>query len=106
MAYSSTLSSFLRYTLSPVCLFLCHFRQNPDSKNKHYIAFDLFGKGNKQCAKKKEGTYIMDVGHFAKAYTAQKQIDYKLMGNDYGGADALDYAACTAVEYNDSYVSN
>lgn len=72
-------------------------------KNKHYIAFDLFGKGNKQCAKKKEGTYIMDVGHFAKAYTAQKQIDYKLMGNDYGGADALDYAACTAVEYNDSY---
>jgi len=70
---------------------------------QHVIAFDLYGKGNKQCLKKREGTYIMDVGQFALAYTAQKQIDYSLMGNDYGGADALDYVACTAVEYNDIY---
>ena len=65
----------------------------------------MYGKGNKSCAKKREATYIMDVGKFALAYVAQKQIDYKLAGNDYGGADALDYVACTAVEYNDVYVS-
>ena len=76
------------------------------SNRQHVIAFDLYGKGNKQCLKKREGTYIMDVGQFALAYTAQKQIDYSLMGNDYGGADALDYVACTAVEYNDIYVSH
>ncbi|KAL7539422.1 hypothetical protein ACHAXR_009282 [Thalassiosira sp. AJA248-18] len=70
---------------------------------KHVIAFDMYGKGNKQCAKKKEGTYLMGVGQFARSYVAQKQIDYKLMGNDYGGADALDYVDCTAVEYNDVY---
>ena len=65
----------------------------------------MYGAGTKQCAKKREGTYIMDVGQFALAYVAQKQIDYKLAGNDYGGADALDYVQCTAVEYNDNYVS-
>lgn len=72
-------------------------------KNKHVIAFDMYGKGNKQCAKKREGTYLMDVGQFALSYVAQRQIDYKLAGNDYGGADALDYAECTMVEYNDAY---
>lgn len=72
-------------------------------KNKHVIAFDLYGKGNKQCLKKREGTYIMDVGQFSKAYVAQKQVDYALVGNDYGGVDALDYMECTAVEYNDVY---
>lgn len=70
---------------------------------EHVIAFEMYGAGNKQCAKKREGTYIMDVGQFALAYVAQKQIDYKLAGNDYGGADALDYVQCTAVEYNDNY---
>mmetsp|Transcript_3107 Transcript_3107/g.6437 ORF Transcript_3107/g.6437 Transcript_3107/m.6437 type:complete len:375 (-) Transcript_3107:337-1461(-) len=72
-------------------------------KNQHVIAFDLFGKGHKQCAKKKEGTYLMDVGKFAKAYVAQKQVDYKLVGNEYEAPDALDYIECTAVEYNDVY---
>lgn len=72
-------------------------------KKKHVIAFDMYGKNNKQCAKKLEATYIMDVGQFALAYVAQKQIDYGLMGNDYGGADALDYTECTAVQYNDIY---
>lgn len=72
-------------------------------KGKHYIAFDMYGKGHKQCAKKREGTFLMDVGKFAKAYVAQKQIDYKLAGNDYGGADALDYTECTEVAYNDVY---
>lgn len=67
------------------------------------IAFELFGKGHNQCRKKKEGTYLMDVGKFAKAYVAQKQIDYKLVGNDYDAPDALDYVECTAVEYNDAY---
>ena len=47
----------------------------------------------------------MDVGQFALAYTAQQQIDDSLMGNDYGRVDALDYVECTAVEYNDIYVS-
>jgi len=72
-------------------------------KNNHVIAFDMYGKGNKSCARKKDSTYIMDVGKFAKAYVAQKQIDYKLVGNDYGDVDALDYLECTAVEYNDVY---
>lgn len=78
----------------------------PRSKNRHVIAFDLYGKGHKTCLKKKEGTYIMDVGKFAKAYVAQKQVDYKLQGNNYGMPDALDYVECTAVEYNDNYVSS
>ncbi|KAL7547917.1 hypothetical protein ACHAWF_011189 [Thalassiosira exigua] len=72
-------------------------------KNQHVVVFDIYGKGHKQCAKKKEGTYTMDVGQFARAWVAQSQVDYKLQGNDYGGADALDYAECTAVEYNDIY---
>lgn len=82
---------------------LRHLPQN--SKNKHVIAFDLYGKGNKQCVKKKEGTYLMDVGAFSRAYVAQKQIDYYLVGNEYGGVDALDYAECTEVDYNDVAVS-
>ena len=55
----------------------------------------------------------MDVGQFALAYTAQKQIDYSLMGNDsesiwndYATPHALDYVECTAVEYTDTYVSH
>ena len=78
-----------------------HFHSN----KQNVVAFDLYGKGNNQCAKKKEGTYLMDVGAFAKAYTAQKQVDYQLVGNDYGNPEALDYVDCTAVEYNDAYVS-
>lgn len=46
----------------------------------------------------------MDVGKFAKAYVAQKKIDYKYMGKDYGDADSLDYVDCTQVEYNGNYV--
>jgi len=72
-------------------------------KNKHVIAFDLFGKGHNQCRKKKEGTYLMDVGQFAKAYVGQKQVDYSLVGDEYDLPDALDYKECTAVEYNDIY---
>ena len=47
----------------------------------------------------------MDVGKFAKAYVGQMQVNYAQLGNEYGGPDALDYVECTAVEYNDSYVS-
>eukprot|EP00569_Conticribra_weissflogii_P006668 CAMPEP_0171340966 /NCGR_PEP_ID=MMETSP0878-20121228/8889_1 /TAXON_ID=67004 /ORGANISM="Thalassiosira weissflogii, Strain CCMP1336" /LENGTH=381 /DNA_ID=CAMNT_0011843093 /DNA_START=182 /DNA_END=1327 /DNA_ORIENTATION=- len=67
---------------------------------KHYIVFELFGRNNKGCSRKKKGTYTMDVGKFAKAYVAQKKIDYKYMGKDYGDADSLDYVDCTLVEYN------
>ena len=47
----------------------------------------------------------MDVGAFSRAYVAQKQIDYYLVGKEYGGVDALDYAECTEVDYNDVAVS-
>ena len=47
----------------------------------------------------------MDVGKFAKAYVGQMQVNYAQIGNNYGGPDALDYVECTAVEYNDKYVS-
>ncbi len=76
-----------------------------NSNNKSYIAFTMYGKGHNSCSKKKEDTYIMDVGKFAKAYVGQKQVDYKYMGNNYGNPDALDYLTCTAVQYNDAYVS-
>lgn len=73
-------------------------------KNRHVIAFHLYGKGHNQCVKKQEGTYIMDAGRFARAYVAQKQIDYGLTGQgEYGAPEALDYLECTAVEYNDVY---
>lgn len=65
----------------------------------------MYGKGHNSCTKKKEDTYIMDVGKFAKAYVGQKQLDYKYMGNNYGNPDALNYLTCTAVAYNDAYVS-
>jgi len=71
--------------------------------NKHVIAFEIYGKGNNQCAKKKEDTYIMDVGKFSRAYVAQKQIDYKLQGNKYGNPGSMDYLECTLVQYNDAY---
>ncbi|KAL3816857.1 hypothetical protein ACHAXA_005135 [Cyclostephanos tholiformis] len=72
-------------------------------KNKHVIAFEIYGKGNNQCAKKKEDTYIMDVGQFSRAYVAQKQIDYNLQGNKYGNPGSMDYLECTQVQYNDAY---
>ena len=75
------------------------------SDKKSYIAFDLYGKGHNTCTKKKENTYIMDVGKFAKAYVAQKQVDYNYLGNNYGNPDTLNYLTCTAVLYNDIYVS-
>lgn len=75
------------------------------SKNKHFIAFELYGKGNNKCAKRKEDTYIMDVGQFARAYVAQKQIDYKFQGGNYGKPGSMNYLDCTAVVYNDVYVS-
>jgi hypothetical protein len=74
-------------------------------KNKHVIAFEIYSKGNNQCAKRKEDTYIMDVGQFSRAYVAQKQIDYKLQGNKYGNPGSMDYLECTLVQYNDAYVS-
>ena len=76
------------------------------SKNKHVIAFELYGKGNNQCAKRKEDTYIMDVGQFSRAYVAQRQIDYKLQGNNYGNPGSMDYLECTAVQYGDALVSS
>jgi len=83
------------YALEPTtCLVYNH---------RHVIAFHLFGKGHNQCAKKQEGTYLMDAGHFARAYVAQKQVDDALVGQDYGAPEALDYLECTAVEYNDVY---
>ena len=82
-----------------------HACLHPCSKNKHVIAFELYGKGNNKCAKKKEDTYIMDVGQFARAYVAQRQIDYKLQGGNYGNPGSLNYLDCTAVQYNDAYVS-
>jgi len=72
-------------------------------KNKHVIAFELYGKGNNQCAKKKEDTYIMDVGQFARAYVAQRQIDYQLQGSNYGNPGSMSYLECTEVQYNDAY---
>lgn len=72
-------------------------------KGEHVVYFDLYGKGHNQCRKKKDGTYLMDAGKFAKAYVAQKQVDSKLAGNDYDAPEALDYLECTAVEYNDAY---
>ncbi|KAL3765822.1 hypothetical protein ACHAWU_002617 [Discostella pseudostelligera] len=71
--------------------------------NKSYIAFTMYGKGHNSCTKKKEDTYLMEVGKFAKAYVGQKQLDYKYMGNNYGNPDALNYLTCTAVAYNDAY---
>jgi hypothetical protein len=85
-------------TWSFTCLYI-------HSKNRHVIAFELYGKGNNQCAKKKEDTYIMDVGQFSRAYVAQRQIDYKLQGNKYGNPGSMDYLECTAVEYGDALVS-
>ena len=73
---------------------------------KHLIAYQLYGKNNNQCAKRSQGYFTMDVGQFARAYVAQRQIDYNLKGNNFGNPDAMDYLECTAVEYNGSYVSN
>ena len=47
----------------------------------------------------------MDVGDFSKAYVAQQYTNYYLMGNDYDVPEAIAYAECTAVYYNDVQVS-
>lgn len=70
---------------------------------KQVIVYDLFGKGHNGCQKKNQGSYYMDVGEFAKAYSKQKEVDYELKGYDYDEPEALDYLDCTAVEYNDVY---
>lgn len=46
----------------------------------------------------------MEVGQFARAYVAQKSVDYELAGKDYGDIDGLDYVDCTGVYYNDVQV--
>ena len=48
----------------------------------------------------------MDVGQFSRAYVAQRQIDYKLQGNNYGNPGSMDYLECTAVQYGDALVSS
>lgn len=76
------------------------------SNGEHVIAYELYGKGHQQCTKKSDGTYLMPVGQFAKAYQAQMQIDYNLKGADYEAPDALAYTDCTQFAYNDdTYVS-
>lgn len=75
-------------------------------KKQHLMAYQMFGKNNNQCARHGQGYFTMDVGQFARSYVAQRQIDYNYQGNEYGNPDALDYLECTAVEYNDAYVSN
>ena len=47
----------------------------------------------------------MAAGDFARSYVAQQQVDYGWEGQDYGAPEALDYLECTAVAYNDAYVS-
>ncbi|KAL3798998.1 hypothetical protein HJC23_005137 [Cyclotella cryptica] len=69
---------------------------------KHVVAFELYKPNNNSCKKKLEGTYIMEVGKFARAYVAQKEQDYKLYGKDYGDITGLDYVDCTEVYYNDN----
>jgi len=70
-------------------------------KGNHVIAFGLYAAGHNQCQKKQEGTYLMDVGDFSKAYVAQQYTNYYLMGNDFDVPEAIAYAECTAVYYND-----
>ena len=76
-----------------------------NSKGNHVIAFGLYAAGHNQCQKKQEGTYLMDVGDFSKAYVAQQYTNYYLMGNDFDVPEAIAYAECTAVYYNDVQVS-
>ena len=64
----------------------------------------MYGKNNKNCARARQGTYVMEVGKFSKAYVAQKKVDYELQGNDYGDPEALNYVECTQVQNNDNYV--
>ena len=47
----------------------------------------------------------MDVGDFSKAYVAQQYTNYYLMGNEFDVPEAIAYAECTAVYYNDVQVS-
>ena len=47
----------------------------------------------------------MDVGDFSKAWVAQQYTNYYLLGNDYDVPEAIAYAECTAVYYNDVQVS-
>lgn len=76
-----------------------------NSNKKHVIAFELYKPNNNSCKKKREGTYIMEVGKFARAYVAQKEQEYTLSGKDYGDITALNYVDCTEVDYNGNQVS-
>ena len=76
-----------------------------NSNKKHVVAFELYKPNNNSCKKKREGTYIMEVGKFARAYVAQKEQEYKLYGKDYGDVTGLTYEDCTEVYYNGNQVS-
>jgi hypothetical protein len=78
-----------------------------NSNRRHVIAYELYKPNNKSCSKRRSGTYIMDVGQFARAYVAQKEQDYEIYyKKNYGKVDSLDYTTCTEVYYNDNPVSS
>ena len=75
-----------------------------NSNRKHLIAFELYKPNNNSCKRRRDGLYTMEVGQFARAYVAQKTVDYNMAGKDYGDIDGLDYVECTGVYYNDVQV--
>jgi hypothetical protein len=61
----------------------------------------MYGGGHNNCARAQLGTYYAPVGDFVRGYTKQKDMDYKLQGNDYDVPDELAYTTCTAAYGDD-----
>ena len=67
--------------------------------------YALYGEGHNECNRKKIGTYKTTVDSFIRAYAVQQAKEAQMRETDYDASEVLQYLSCTAVEVNDSYVS-
>uniref|UniRef100_A0A6U3RF17 Uncharacterized protein n=1 Tax=Ditylum brightwellii TaxID=49249 RepID=A0A6U3RF17_9STRA len=68
------------------------------------VTFSIFGEGNKQCSKKKQGTYTMPVGDFLRGLYRQNALNAEMKGYELERPEAMNFINCQYAEVNDKYI--
>ena len=70
------------------------------------VAFEMFGNGNDQCAKKNLGLYTVPLTEFLTEYSSQALSDAEMFGYEEPDEEYLNYLSCYGFETDDGdYVS-
>eukprot|EP00957_Ditylum_brightwellii_P013513 1019347-Ditylum_brightwellii.AAC.1 len=62
------------------------------------VTFSIFGEGNKQCSKKKQGTYTMAVGDFLRGLYRQNALNAEMKGYELERPEAMNFINCQYAE--------